>query len=146
MDFTKFLPEDKCSILTSSIEGYTKQYLYEHSLEDHYYEEIFYAKEKEILKAFEESNLLQRLDGEEILLENVCHLTPQKLMPEKWRDLIHKRSVVKTRLENLATTDNYKCPKCKKRKCTVSQVQTRSADEPMTTLVKCLECGHTLHF
>ena len=40
-----------------------------------------------------------------------------------------------------AATDIYKCGRCKKRECTFYQLQTRSADEPMTTFVTCLNCG-----
>lgn len=39
-------------------------------------------------------------------------------------------------------TDLLKCGKCNKRNCTYNQLQTRSADEPMTTFVMCNECGH----
>ncbi|MBN3283550.1 TCEA1 protein, partial [Polyodon spathula] len=39
-------------------------------------------------------------------------------------------------------TDLFQCGKCKKKNCTYTQVQTRSADEPMTTFVLCNECGH----
>ncbi|XP_014218665.1 transcription elongation factor S-II [Copidosoma floridanum] len=43
-------------------------------------------------------------------------------------------------------TDLLKCGKCKKRNCTYNQVQTRSADEPMTTFVLCNECGNRWKF
>uniref|UniRef100_A0A023F953 Transcription elongation factor n=1 Tax=Triatoma infestans TaxID=30076 RepID=A0A023F953_TRIIF len=43
-------------------------------------------------------------------------------------------------------TDLLKCAKCKKRNCTYNQVQTRSADEPMTTFVMCNECGNRWKF
>jgi len=43
-------------------------------------------------------------------------------------------------------TDLLKCGKCKKRNCTYNQLQTRSADEPMTTFVLCNECGHRWKF
>ena len=39
-------------------------------------------------------------------------------------------------------TDLLKCGKCGKRNCTDNQIQTRSADEPMTTFVLCNECGN----
>ncbi|KAK7476059.1 hypothetical protein BaRGS_00032686 [Batillaria attramentaria] len=39
-------------------------------------------------------------------------------------------------------TDLFKCGKCGKHNCTYNQVQTRSADEPMTTFVLCNECGN----
>lgn len=39
-------------------------------------------------------------------------------------------------------TNLFKCGKCGKRKTTYTQLQTRSADEPMTTFVLCLDCGN----
>ena len=39
-------------------------------------------------------------------------------------------------------TDLFKCGKCGKRRTTYTQLQTRSADEPMTTFVLCLDCGN----
>uniref|UniRef100_A0A0K0F5P2 Transcription elongation factor n=1 Tax=Strongyloides venezuelensis TaxID=75913 RepID=A0A0K0F5P2_STRVS len=43
-------------------------------------------------------------------------------------------------------TDMFKCGKCRKYNCTYTQVQTRSADEPMTTFVFCRECGNRWKF
>lgn len=43
-------------------------------------------------------------------------------------------------------TDLLKCGKCRKNNCTYNQVQTRSADEPMTTFCYCNECGHRWKF
>lgn len=43
-------------------------------------------------------------------------------------------------------TDLFKCGKCGKNNCTYNQVQTRSADEPMTTFVLCNECGNRWKF
>ncbi|KAG1679637.1 hypothetical protein FOA52_006154 [Chlamydomonas sp. UWO 241] len=37
-----------------------------------------------------------------------------------------------------ASTDMFQCGKCRQRKCTYYQMQTRSADEPMTTFVQCV--------
>lgn len=44
------------------------------------------------------------------------------------------------------STDLIKCPKCRKTNCTYNQVQTRSADEPMTTFCLCNECGKRWKF
>lgn len=43
-------------------------------------------------------------------------------------------------------TSLLKCGKCKKNNCTYHQMQTRSADEPMTTFVLCNECGNRWKF
>jgi len=46
----------------------------------------------------------------------------------------------------VATTDQFQCGKCKKRQTTYYQMQTRSADEPMTTFVRCVNCGNAWKF
>ena len=43
-------------------------------------------------------------------------------------------------------TGMFKCGKCKERNCTYFQLQTRSADEPMTTFVTCLNCNNRWKF
>ncbi|KAK1364169.1 Transcription elongation factor [Heracleum sosnowskyi] len=45
-----------------------------------------------------------------------------------------------------ATTTSFKCGRCGKRKCTYYQLQTRSADEPMTTFVTCVNCNKRWKF
>ncbi|RMZ52510.1 hypothetical protein APUTEX25_003653 [Auxenochlorella protothecoides] len=44
------------------------------------------------------------------------------------------------------TTDQFQCGKCRQRKTTYYQMQTRSADEPMTTFVTCLNCNNRWKF
>lgn len=39
-------------------------------------------------------------------------------------------------------SDQLECGKCKQRKVSYSQAQTRSADEPMTTFCECTVCGN----
>ncbi|XP_065197994.1 DNA-directed RNA polymerase III subunit RPC10-like [Sycon ciliatum] len=43
--------------------------------------------------------------------------------------------------ENVDATE-AECPKCHHMKAFFMQVQTRSADEPMTIFYKCVSCGH----
>ena len=71
-------------------------------------------------------------------------MTHQELNPERWNVLIDrkiKREKHKYSDNMAASTDTFTCNKCKKNKCTYYQMQTRSADEPMTTFVTCLNCG-----
>ncbi|KAL0489165.1 transcription elongation factor A protein [Acrasis kona] len=59
----------------------------------------------------------------------------RKLMDEKTAEAMsHLPSVHKSSL--------YRCGKCKKKECSFYQMQTRSADEPMTTYVTCHSCGN----
>ncbi|XP_075663471.1 transcription elongation factor TFIIS-like [Castanea sativa] len=52
-----------------------------------------------------------------------------------------KRCVHDANEEDKATTDMFQCSRCRERKCTYYQLQTRSADEPMTTYVTCVKCS-----
>ena len=83
------------------------------------------------------------------LLENkikphdIGFLTHQEMSPGKWEKLLEEKKIrdenkYTTKLE--ASTDNFTCRKCKSKECTYYQLQTRSADEPMTTFVTCLIC------
>jgi transcription elongation factor S-II len=75
----------------------------------------------------------------------LAFMTHQELRPEKWDKLIEekiKRDKHKYENNIEAATDTFKCRKCKSNKCTYYQMQTRSADEPMTTFVTCIDCGN----
>ena len=76
--------------------------------------------------------------------QELAFMSHQEICPDKWKKLIEDKKVRdKQKYEpNIeASTDNFTCNKCKSKKCTYYQLQTRSADEPMTTFVTCLECG-----
>ncbi|KAL1559364.1 transcription elongation factor TFIIS-like [Salvia divinorum] len=45
-----------------------------------------------------------------------------------------------------ASTNEFRCGRCKKKECTYYQMQTRSADEPMTTFVTCVNCNNHWKF
>lgn len=45
-----------------------------------------------------------------------------------------------------ASTDQFKCGRCGQRQTTYYQLQTRSADEPMTTFVTCVNCNNHWKF
>lgn len=45
-----------------------------------------------------------------------------------------------------ASTDQFKCGRCGKKETTYYQLQTRSADEPMTTFVTCVNCNNHWKF
>jgi transcription elongation factor S-II len=75
----------------------------------------------------------------------VAFMTHQELSPEKWAKLIEaksKRDLNKFETNLAASTDTFTCRKCKGNQCTYYQMQTRSADEPMTCYISCCLCGN----
>lgn len=89
--------------------------------------------------------LLEKINNKDIKPHEIAFMTHQELQPEKWKILIESKKI---KDENRyspnieATTDAYTCRNCKSNKCWHYQLQTRSADEPMTTYVTCLNCSH----
>lgn len=67
---------------------------------------------------------------------------------KKLRDKITKQTIQEHQMAVTGgtATNLIKCPKCKKSNTTYNQVQTRSADEPMTTFCFCNECGKRWKF
>jgi transcription elongation factor S-II len=73
----------------------------------------------------------------------VAFMTPHQLHPARWSKEMDKRRIAEDASNNQRVTDIYKCSRCGDRKSTTAQMQTRSADEPMTIFVTCLTCYKT---
>jgi len=88
--------------------------------------------------------LLSQLQSGEITPQTLAFMTHQEMNKERWKDLIEKkmkRDVSKFTTNTQASTDMFTCRKCRSKRCTYYELQTRSADEPATIFVTCLDCG-----
>jgi len=87
--------------------------------------------------------LLKNIKDGTIKAEDVSNLSVYDIYPENWKKMIDdktKRDKLKYELKPEAMTERYKCRKCGSRKCSYYELQTRSADEPMTQFFTCLDC------
>ena len=113
--------------------------------ENRYFVAIYLDKLKTIYVNMVDKKIQRKLLSKNYKPHELVYMTHQELSPEKWNNMVEAK---KKRDENLfcpkisATTDDFTCHKCKSQKCTYYQMQTRSADEPMTNFVSCLECGN----
>jgi transcription elongation factor S-II len=90
-------------------------------------------------------DILQQISDGSIKPHVVAFMTHQELCNEKWATMIEtkaKRDKNKFETNISAATDVFTCRKCKGNQCTYYQMQTRSADEPMTTFCSCVLCGN----
>uniref|UniRef100_A0A6C0AN05 TFIIS-type domain-containing protein n=1 Tax=viral metagenome TaxID=1070528 RepID=A0A6C0AN05_9ZZZZ len=89
-------------------------------------------------------SLIERWKDGEFTLDSIGKWTPYELNPANWKDLKDQQFRRDKRIleGNLAmATDRFRCSQCKKKLCSYYELQTRSADEPMTIFVSCLNCG-----
>ena len=110
-----------------------------------YFVQIYIDRLRSIYVNLENTLLLNQIQSGVIKSHNLAFMTHQEMKPEKWDIMIQekiKRDKNKYETTIEAATDTFKCRKCHSNKCTYYQMQTRSADEPMTTFVTCIECGN----
>ncbi|XP_047667412.1 transcription elongation factor A protein 3 isoform X8 [Tachysurus fulvidraco] len=129
-------------------------------IEDHIYQEIKATDMKyknrvrsriSNLKDPKNPNLRKNVLGGAIELSRIATMTAEEMASDELKQLRNILTQEAIREHQMAktggtTTDLLQCGKCKKKNCTYNQVQTRSADEPMTTFVLCNECGNRWKF
>ena len=112
---------------------------------NHYFATIYKNRLLTILRNLKYKPFLEDIKNNVIESKKVGFITHQEINPEKWKDLIEakvERDKNKYQVDKRGATDEFKCRRCHQRECSYYQLQTRSADEPMTTFVTCLNCGN----
>ena len=90
-------------------------------------------------------SLTPRLLSGQLLPHEIGFLRPQDMFPGRWETVVaecHRRRLATENSAAQTFSTEFECSKCKQRKCSYAEVQTRSADEPMTIFVTCLNCKH----
>jgi DNA-directed RNA polymerase subunit M/transcription elongation factor TFIIS len=117
----------------------TKNYI------ENIYPSVYYDKVNELMQNLDPNNKVNNQTLYKAIQNNmnpqtVAFIRPQDLHPERWKDIIKKITLKEDKKKNMAVTDLYQCWKCKERKCTVMELQTRSADENITKFITCTVC------
>lgn len=95
--------------------------------------------------------LRDRLLTRQIAAEKFVKMSPNEMAPEALKkeiEKLHKQNLFDAQgaTEKRAVTDRFTCGKCKHKKVSYYQMQTRSADEPLTTFCTCENCGNRWKF
>lgn len=153
MELNKIVNNKKLSKkMEESLYNFSKEYVEKNNIDITLIENVYNDKKYDILENMIKESHLKNIDFLERILEGdinpecVAFLEPHEIDPVAWTPIINRIKLRDDKSKNIATTDMFKCGKCGERRCTVAQMQTRSADEPMTVFVTCQECGHTFKF
>ena len=92
-------------------------------------------------------DLVSKVKQKNVKITDMITMSPYDMIPDQWVPIIHtvekKRDMlaVKSESEEEDYESLFQCRKCMSKHTTHYSMQTRSADEPMTTFVKCKNCG-----
>lgn len=145
---TVFFDKNTCNKIENGIYDFTKQYckcsntnltlaqpVYLHTLENI----LFNLKS--------DNNTIKKIKSlikkEKYNPYNLAFLSPDELNEENWDKIIMRKTTSEDKLKNLPTMEWKPCHDCKNIEYSYYQLQTRSADEPMTTFYICKQCGKT---
>jgi transcription elongation factor S-II len=152
----RVIPEEtKCRVIERSIYNYAIheaiQKNYKKKWTDPYFKQLYDGKFRSVYTNLREGSYLHnptfrsRVVSGEIDCTQIATLSGHDIFPENWKDLLDKKAAgdkMRYEFKPEAMTDTFKCDRCSSRSCSYYEVQTRSADEPMTTFINCLECGN----
>ena len=128
------------------ITKYIKQKKYKQELFKLYY----IGKARQIYHNLDEKSYVNNIKLKKLIEKNKIKLNKitkynfTELKPQKWKKFQNDIDILNQEIFNnkkINTTDQFKCPKCKNNKCVYFQLQTRSADEGITSFITCISEG-----
>jgi DNA-directed RNA polymerase subunit M/transcription elongation factor TFIIS len=91
------------------------------------------------------TQLLEKIKNKDIDIEILSQMNSMDYAPYLYVDM-RERQLLREQQQlegnKAMATDLFKCNRCKKRETTFYELQTRSADEPMTKFITCVNCGN----
>jgi len=88
-------------------------------------------------------NFLETILKKSSLVYNIPFMKSYEMFPELYEPIFQKIAHLKLTQDNytkLKICGIFTCEKCKSNETTYYEMQTRSADEPMTAFISCVKC------
>ena len=153
--FSKILSESYSKKIEKSIYLYSKSMSKQRNIvplwDNNYFKNIYLNKSISLYSNIDKNSYIQnqhfieKIKKKKINLDEIAFMNCQEIFPKHWKefsDIKYKREQMMYEDTQEAMTDQFKCSRCKQKKCTYYELQTRSADEGMTTFITCLVCGN----
>jgi DNA-directed RNA polymerase subunit M/transcription elongation factor TFIIS len=141
--FTKLFGSDISNKIEQSIFLFSYEYAENNDM-PFLFENIYNSKADELYSILAEHNLeitIKNINNNTLNPSNIAQMKPSEL-----NTLFNNAVLIKNdynTLDKKKGSTAFECSKCKKRNSSIVEKQVRSADEPTTQFITCLECGHT---
>eukprot|EP01100_Stratorugosa_tubuloviscum_P007036 TRINITY_DN2968_c0_g1_i1.p1 TRINITY_DN2968_c0_g1~~TRINITY_DN2968_c0_g1_i1.p1 ORF type:complete len:331 (-),score=147.12 TRINITY_DN2968_c0_g1_i1:31-1023(-) len=139
------LANDAQEVATNVEEEVYKKYSFNISTEykEHWRTLLFNIKRNKELR---EDLLQMQISANKLCQMSSAELASSELRQKREESREWYAEAAQLRDNQEMATELFKCSRCKQRKCVYLQLQIRSADEPMTTFVRCTVCSKTWNF
>jgi DNA-directed RNA polymerase subunit M/transcription elongation factor TFIIS len=116
--------------------------------DNHFFVQIYKDRLRTIFLNLKNNNrLINMVNSGEIKSQEIANMTHYEIRPDKWDAYIQAKTIRdKNKYEqNIeAMTDAFTCRKCKSKRSIYYEQMSRSADEPMTIYITCIDCGNRM--
>lgn len=142
--------ENKANEIESDIFNYITNYISQKKYKPELFQLYYIAKARQIYHNLDENSyvnnkkLKKLVEKNRVKLDKITKYNFTELNPTKWKKFQNDIDILNEEIFNnkkINTTDQFKCPKCKNNKCVYFQLQTRSADEGITSFITCISEG-----
>jgi DNA-directed RNA polymerase subunit M/transcription elongation factor TFIIS len=153
--FSKLLDNDIAKAIEKGIYEYTKKISKKRNIlplwTNDVFKKIYINKSISLYTNIDKTSyikndsLIDKINKKQINIDTIAFMSFQQLFPKHWKEMLdekYKREKLMYEDKPESMTDQFKCGRCKQRKCTYYELQTRSADEGMTIFITCITCGH----
>jgi transcription elongation factor S-II len=125
------------------------------SINSNIFVKLYIEKSRQIYHNLKENSYIGNkqikllLDKNKIQIDKISDYSYKNLYPSKWKKFNKDLEILNKDISDfdkeVQATDAFTCNKCKQNICIYSQFQIRSADEPMTLFITCLnpKCGNS---
>ena len=136
-------------ILTVSIKDAKEKYVNKH-FDNNLFQICYMSAARRIISNLNQKSyvknehLISRILKGHLEIEHLVEMDVTDYAPSIYAPLREQMNLREQHLlegNKAMATDLFKCGRCHKRECTYYELQTRSADEPMTKFITCVNCG-----
>lgn len=138
--------------IENNIYNYIVKYINTKNYNEGLFKLYYISKSRQIYHNLDKTSYVKNIklskliEKKKIKLEKITNYNFTELNPIKWKKYQNDIDILNAEIFNnkkINTTDQFKCPKCKNNKCVYFQLQTRSADEGITSFITCISesCG-----
>ena len=152
--FTKEFTEEECiaierAVLTNAMTDADAKFVVKH-FDNTLFQVCYTAASRRLLANLDPNtyvhneHLIQKLKKKDLQIDHLATMSVMDYAPHLYSGL-HDRMLLREQQQlegnKAMATDMFKCNRCGKRETTFYELQTRSADEPMTKFINCVNCG-----